>query len=340
MWWDDGYPTGEIARMAGVSKPTVLKWVDRFQAEGESGLEDRPKPGRGRWAPVEVRGRIALLTRQGPAEGTGLSHWSSREMARHLKTEGYSVSHSFVVQVWRDLGLKPHRQGTHKVPRDPQFEAKATALCGLYLDPPENAVVLSLDEKTQIQALDRTAPLLPISFGCAEQRTADYVRHGTTNLFAAFNTATGEVTGECQPRRTNVEFLGFMDKIVGQYGDQTLHVIMDNLSTHSGNNVDAWLEKHPQVTFHYTPVGCSWMNQVETWFNIITKQSIRRGTFVSVPHLIKTIKDFISGWNQRCHPFEWTATADDIITQVNMLQRQLDSILANNGRKATSITRH
>ena len=339
-WWDDGYTTGEIADMAGISRPTVRKWVKRFQAEGAPGLDDRPKPGRDRWAPVGVRGRIALLTRQGPPTDTGLSHWSSRQLARQLRTEGYTVSHAFVCQVWRDLDLKPHRQGTHKVPRDPEFEAKVTAVCGLYLDPPDNAVVLSVDEKTQIQALDRTAPLLPVSFGHAEQRTADYVRHGTTNLFAAFDTATGHVTAECRPRRTGDDFLAFMDKVVAGRAGQDVHVIMDNLSTHRGEKVDAWLAEHPHVTFHYTPVGCSWLNQVETWFNIITKQSIRRGTFVSVPHLIKTIKDFIGHWNEQCHPFQWTATASDIIGQVNDLQRELDSILANNGRKATSITKH
>ena len=201
--------------------------------------------------------------------------------------------------------------GTHKLPRDPMFEAKVRSVVGVYLDPPDNAVVLSVDDKTQVQALDRTQPLLPVSFGHAEQRTADYVRHGTTNLFAALDTATGQVVGQCRPTRKTEDFLAFMDTVVARYPGQDVYVVLDNLSTHSGEKIDKWGAKHPTVRFFYTPVGCSWLNQVETWFNIITKQSIRRGTFGSVPHLVKTIKNYIDNWNAHPHPFAWTAQAEE-----------------------------
>jgi transposase len=340
-WWDDGLKVSEIAAGAGVTEPTVRKWIKRFEEDGIDGLASRQSTGRPNWAPPGVRERIIALTKTRPPDELGLSHWSSREMAKYLKKEGYDVSHNFVATVWRDNGLRPHKQGTFKVSSDPDFEAKMTAIIGLYLDPPTNAALFCIDEKTQIQALNRTQPLLPVSFGKTEQRTADYVRHGTTNLFAAFDVNTGKVIGECQSRRRTEEFLGFMDKVVATCpAGQSIHVILDNLSTHKAEEVIIWLEKHPEVTFYFTPTGSSWLNQVETWFNIITKQSIRRGTFVSVPHLIKTIENHITHWNEECHPFAWTATADDITRKLEELQQGLSSIIANHGRKQVSITRH
>jgi transposase len=181
-----------------------------------------------------------------------------------LRTEGTYVSHHYVAKLWRDSGLKPHRQGTFKVSRDPAFAEKVADVVGLYLDPPGGAVVLSIDEKTQIQALDRTQPVLPITFGVTEQRTADYVRHGTTNLFAALNVGTGEVFGHCAPTRDGAEFLAFLKKAVKPHADKKVHVVLDNLSTHSTDDVKAWLERNPNVTFHFTPVGSSWLNQVES----------------------------------------------------------------------------
>jgi len=239
-------------------------------------------------------------------------------MARYLKrAEGIAVSHNFIAQVWRDHDLQPHRQGTFKLSTDPDFEAKVADVVGLYLDPPVGAVVLSIDEKTQVQALDRTQPVLPIDFAKTEKRTHDYVRHGTTNLFAALDTATGEVLGECHPRRRTTEFLKFMDKVVARYGDdREIHVVLDNLSTHKGDDVDAWLTKHPGVTFHFTPTGSSWLNQVERFFAEITEKRIRRGAFRSVAALEEAILDYLKKHNQNSKPFVWTANADLILNRV------------------------
>jgi transposase len=188
-------------------------------------------------------------------------------MARYLKrAEGIAVSHNFIAQLWRDHDLQPQRQGTFKLSNDPDFEAKVADVVGLYLDPPVGAVVLSIDEKTQVQALDRTQPVLPIDFAKTEKRTHDYIRHGTTNLFAALDTVTGEVLGECYSRRRTKEFLRFLDAVVARYPGREIHVVLDNLSTHKGDDVDDWLTQHPGVTFHFTPTGSSWLNQVEIWF--------------------------------------------------------------------------
>ncbi|MGH3854028.1 MAG: IS630 family transposase [Pseudonocardiaceae bacterium] len=213
---------------------------------------------------------------------------------------------------------------------DPRFEEKVIDVVGLYLDPPMDAVVLSIDEKTRIQALDRTQPLLPMTFAKTEKRTADYVRHGTTNLFAALNTATGEVLGRCFQRRRTKEFLKFMDQVVTTYDGREIHVVIDNLSTHSGTDVAKWLTKHSNVTFHFTPTGSSWLNQVEIWFGIITKQAIRRGTFESVRQLINTINTYITKWNHDSKPFTWTATSNDIIAKVRLIHQDFKNLLDNN----------
>lgn len=188
---------------------------------------------------------------------------------------------------------------------------------GLYLNPPDNAIVLSVDEKSQIQALDRTQPTLPMTPGHAEQRTHDYVRHGTTSLFAALNTATGHVVGQCYPRHRHQEFLLFLNKIVRAYPDQELHLVMDNYATHKHANVKAWFDAHPLVTPHFTPISASWLNMVEIWFGIIERQALRRGTFGSVRELTSKIRDFINGWNPRAEPFIWTKSADDILDKIN-----------------------
>lgn len=333
LWRAEGFSVGDIASMAGTSPPTVYKWMDRHERFGVDGLTDLPRPGRPSEVSDSVRSRIVALTRCTPPAETGLSHWSSREMAKYLKrAESISVSHNFIAQVWRDHDLQPHRQGTFKLSTDPDFEAKVLDVIGLYLDPPVGAVVLSVDEKTQVQALDRTQPVLPIDFAKTEKRTHDYVRHGTTNLFAALDTITGEVIGECYPRRRIQEFLKFMDAVVARYPDREIHVVLDNLSTHSGNDVDTWLTKHPEVTFHFTPTGSSWLNQVEIWFNIITRQSIRRGTFTSLRVLIKTIESYIENWNRGAKPFVWTATPGEIIARVRILHRDFRKLLANNAK--------
>src|SRR4051794_40779267 len=217
VWRADGVTVGDIVKMSGAAKPTVYKWVGRYERLGVDGLTDLRRSGRPPEVPDRVRSRIVALTRCTPPAETGLSHWSSRDMATYLKrAEGIAVSHNFIAQVWRDHDLQPHRQGTFKLSTDPDFEAKVADVVGLYLDPPVAAVVLSIDEKTQVQALDRTQPLLPIDFAKTEKRTHDYVRHGTTNLFAALDTGTGEVLGQCYQQRRTEEFLRFLDKVAAR----------------------------------------------------------------------------------------------------------------------------
>lgn len=333
LWHAEDRQKKEIAALAGVSRPTVDLWLSRYQTDGSAGLLERPRGARREQVPAWVRARILAATRISPPADTGLSHWSSREMAAFItRTEGVSVSHHYVAKLWRDNGLAPHRQGTFKVSKDPEFAAKVADIVGLYLDPPGGAVVLSVDEKTQIQALDRTQPLLPITFGTTEKRTHDYVRHGTTNLFAALNVGTGEVLGECAPVRDGAHFLAFLKKAVTPYVGKEVHIVLDNLSTHTTPEVMAWLADNPCVRFHFTPKGSSWINQIETWFGIITRQSIRRGTFTSVKVLITQIREYIAHWNATATPFTWTATAEEILTKVRLVQTNIKKLVDNNAK--------
>jgi transposase len=333
LWRAENRPKKEIAALAGVSRPTVDLWLSRFDVDGVAGLLGRKRGAPREQVPAAIRGRILALTRTSPPAETGLSHWSSREMAAFIKrTTGVYVSHRYVAELWRQAGLRPHRQGTFKVSRDPEFAEKVADVVGLYLDPPGGAVVLSIDEKTQIQALDRTQPLLPIEFDASEKRTHDYVRHGTTNLFAALNVTTGEVFGECKPVRDGANFLAFLKKAVKPHAGSEIHVVLDNLSTHTTPEVMAWLERNPHVHFHFTPIGSSWINQIETWFGIITRQSIRRGTFTSVTLLIRQIRDYIDHWNSNPKPFTWTATADEILVKVQLVQTSIKKLVDNNSR--------
>jgi transposase len=333
LWHGEGRRKKDIAGLAGVSRPTVDLWLSRYDAEGVAGLLDRSHAAPREQVPASIRARVLALTRATPPTETGLTHWSSREMARYIaRTEGVPVSYHWVAALWRQHDLKPHRQGTFKLSRDPAFAAKVADIVGLYIDPPGAAVVLSLDEKTQIQALDRTQPLLPIEFAATEKRTHDYVRHGTTNLFAALNVATGEVVGECRPRRNGAAFLAFLKRAVRPYRGRQVHVVLDNLSTHTTPDVIAWLAKNPHVHFHFTPVGSSWLNQIETWFSIITRQAIRRGTFASVQVLIRQIRDYIAHWNTDPAPFAWTATADEILAKVQLVQTTVKKLVDNNAK--------
>lgn len=329
LWYAENRPKKEIAELAGVSRPTVDVWLSRYAEEGAAGLWER-KRGAGReQVPARIRARILAATRSAPPEG--LSHWSSREMVKYIaRSEKVTVSHHYVATLWRETGLKPHRQGTFKLSRDPRFAEKVADIVGLYVDPPGGAVVLSVDEKTQVQALDRTQPLLPIDFGVTEKRTHDYLRHGTTNLFAALNVGSGEVYGECHPVRDGAQFLAFLKAAVKPHADKDIHVILDNLSTHTTPEVTQWLADNPHVSFHFTPVGSSWMNQIETWFGIITRQSIRRGTFTSVKVLIKRIRDYIAHWNTDAQPFAWTATAEEILAKVALTQTNIRQLVDNN----------
>jgi transposase len=333
LWRAEGHRRKDVAALAGVSAPTVDRWLERYGVEGLAGLADRQKGAPRQQVPPWVRARIVALTRTSPPAATGLSHWSSREMSTYLRhTEDISVSWHYVAKVWRAEGLQPQRQGTFKVSKDPAFADKVADVVGLYLDPPGGAVVLSIDEKTQIQALDRTAPTLPLNVGVTAKRTHDYKRNGITNLFAALNVATGEVLGECAPHRDGAHFLAFLKKAVAPHAGNDIHVVLDNLSTHTTPDVAAWLADNPHITFHFTPVGSSWINQIETWFGILTRQSLRRGTFPSVTALINQIRDYIDHWNQDAKPFVWTATASEILAKVRLVQTNLKKLVDNNAK--------
>ncbi|RSM58198.1 IS630 family transposase [Actinoplanes sp. ATCC 53533] len=311
----DGTANAAIGRQVGVSTPTVLAWRNRYDAGGIDALVDLPRSGR---PPVIDEAAIITHTLNPPPDDVAVTHWSARLLADHLTKAGLPVSFAEVARIWRDWGLQPHRAETFKFSTDPHLEAKIRDVVGLYLDPPANAVVVCIDEKSQIQALDRTAPLLPMRFDQAERRTHDYRRHGTTTLFAALEVATGKITADaCYQRHRNGEFLAFLKQVAKAHPRVKLHVVCDNYGTHNHPNVKAWLAKHPRITMHFTPTSASWMNMVEVFFGIITRQAIRRGTFASVPDLIGAIRAFIDAYNQRCEPFRWTKTADQILTKAN-----------------------
>jgi transposase len=315
----DGVPVKDIVERVGVSKPTVIGWKKRYAAEGLGGLEDRPKPGR----PKRVDDvEVVLATLEPPPERLGVTHWSSRLLADQL-----GISHVWVGKIWKKWGLQPWRTETFKFSTDPELEAKVRDVVGLYLNPPENAIVLSLDEKSQIQALDRTAPILPLRPGLPEKRSHDYIRHGTTTLFAALEIATGKVTDACMPRHRHQEFLRFLKQVAKAYPRKKLHIVLDNYSTHKHPTIRAWLAKNPRVQLHFTPTSGSWLNMVEIFFSIITRQAIRRGSYASVRDLTAAIRAFVDGWNDRCEPFVWTKPADDILDHAKPGQR-------------TSFTRH
>jgi transposase len=301
----DGAGTNEIVSRTGLSKPTVIAWKKRYAAEGIGGLEDRPKPGR---PPQVDEVAVVLATLEPPPERPGVTHWSSRLLVCQL-----GISNVWVARIWRKWGLQPWRRETFKFSADPQLEAKVRDVVGLYLRPPDNAVVLCVDEKSQVQALDRTAPILPLRPGLPEKATHDYIRHGTTTLFAALEVATGKVTDACYPRHRHEEFLRFLRRIAKAYPRVELHIVVDNYATHKHPDVRAWLAKNPRVTLHFTPTSGAWLNMVEIFFGIITRQAIRRGTFHPVKDLIAAIGTFIDGWNDRCQPFTWTKTADDLL---------------------------
>jgi transposase len=301
----DGRGTSGTAREVGVSRPTVIKWRDRFRAHGLEGLEDEPRSGRPKR--IDDRAIIAATLRK-PPKRLAVTHWSSRLLAKEL-----GIGDATVARAWRRFHVQPWRRGTFKFSTDPQLEAKIRDVVGLYLDPPTNAVVLCVDEKSQIQALNRTAPVLPLREGLPERATHDYKRNGTTTLFAALEIATGKVTDQCYDRHGKAEFLDFLKKVAKAYPDQELHVVLDNYHTHKHEDITTWLAQHPRITLHFTPTSGSWLNLVEVFFGIITRQAIRRGSFDSVKELVDAIRAFIVGWNERCHPFTWTKTADEIL---------------------------
>lgn len=289
------------------SEQTICLWRKRYAERGIEGLQDEPKPGRPRRIGQDKTAEIVATTLTPPE---GMTHWSARRLAKQV-----GVSHSTVHRIWQAYDLKPHRTETFKFSTDPQLKEKVVDIVGLYLNPPEQALVLGVDEKSQIQALSRTQPLLQLRSGQVERHTHDYKRNGTTTLFAALNVATGEVIGECHPRHRHQEFLKSLKQLDKEVADKELHLILDNYGTHKQEKVQKWLKRHKRFHLHFTPIGASWMNMVEIWFGILTNQAIRRGNFDSVAHLVGAIKAFLSRWNERAKPFVWTKTAEQILAK-------------------------
>lgn len=320
----DGQGTVEIMRRTGMSKPTVWRWQARYLDEGAPGLKrDKTRPSRVPPLPREVRLKvIAKTVQETPPNAT---HWSRAMMA-----EAVGISPSSVGRIWADAGLKPHVVRRFKVSNAPMFEAKVTEIVGLYLDPPDRAVVLCVDEKSQIQALDRTQPGLPLKKGRAATMTHDYKRHGTTTLFAALDVKSGLVIGDCMPRHRAKEFLNFLrriDRAVKKPRD--IHIVLDNYATHKTPEVQAWLEKHPRFNLHFTPTSASWLNLVERFFAEITAKRIRRGSYSSVDDLEGAIYDYLLQHNAKPKPFVWSKTAEDIITRERSALDALDEIRGN-----------
>lgn len=307
----DGVANSNIAASVGVTPVTVRSWRDRFASEGLARL-GMVREGRGR-KPVlsaETVEEIVRLTQH--EKPSGATHWSCRSMARAV-----GVSPATVQRIWSGRGLKPHLVKTFKLSNDPAFEEKLIDVVGLYLNPPENAVVLCMDEKTSIQALDRTQPSLPMTKGRAGTTTSDYKRHGTTTLFAALDVLTGSLIGSCMDKHRHEEFLKFLRTIDGEVPKTlAVHMILDNYATHKHPAVKSWLAAHPRFHLHFTPTSSSWLNLVERWFRELTDKALRRGVFHSVPDLIASIEKYMDAHNQNPKPFVWTATAESILTKV------------------------
>jgi transposase len=307
-----GLTNSQTARQLKISMPTVGKWRSRFATDRLAGLADAPRPGQPRKISDAQVERVVTRTLETlPRNAT---HWSTRSMA---KAEG--LTQNAVLRIWRAFGLKPHLEQTFKLSTDPFFVEKVRDVVGLYLNPPEQtrAVVLCIDEKSQVQALERTQPLLPMRPGQPQRRTHDYERHGTTSLFAALDIATGKVVGQCHRRHRHQEFLRFLDRIDHEVpAELDIHLVLDNYATHKTPRVAAWFKKHPRYHLHFTPTSASWLNQVERWFAKITDQRIRRSAFHSVKDLEQAIADYIDSNNANPKPFIWTATADLILNKV------------------------
>ena len=320
----DGQGTVEIMRRTGMSKPTVWRWQARYLDEGVPGLKrDKTRPSRVPPLPREVRLKvIAKTVQEAPPNAT---HWSRATMA-----EAVGISPSSVGRIWADAGLKPHIVKGFKVSNDPMFEEKVTDIVGLYLDPPDRAVVLCVDEKSQIQALDRTQPGLPLKKGRAATMTHDYKRHGTTTLFAALDVKSGMVIGDCMPRHRAKEFLTFLRRIDrAVLKPRDIHLVLDNYATHKTPEVKAWLDKHPRFKLHFTPTSASWLNMVERFFAEITTRRIRRGSYTSIDDLKAAIYDYLLLHNAKPKPFVWSKTADDIIARERRALDKLDEIRGN-----------
>jgi len=316
----EGTANNELARQLSTSLPTVLLWRRRFAQEGLAGIvQDKPRPGRPRSLTPEKEEAIVEATRASKPKNA--THWSVRSMAR---VQG--VSPAAVQRIWKSYHLQPHRVEHFKFSTDPEFVKKVRDIVGLYLNPPDKALVFSVDEKSQIQALDRTQPILPLRPGLPERQTHDYERHGTTTLFAALNVLDGTVIGHCQPRHRHQEFLRFLDRLEAAVDTRyDVHIILDNYGTHKHPEVKSWFAVHPRYHVHFTPTGSSWLNQIERWFAEITAKRIRRGTFLSVKELVRAIESYIRENNQRPKPFVWVATANSILKKLKKYKETLDT---------------
>jgi transposase len=305
-----GTPNDAIARRLHVTRQTVGRWRARFVATRLDGLLDEPRPGAPRTiTDADVERIITRTLETRPADAT---HWSTRSLAKAV-----GLSQSAISRIWRAFALQPHRIETFKLSKDPLFIDKVRDIVGLYLHPPDRALVLCADEKSQIQALDRSQPLLPMRPGQAERRTHDYMRHGTTSLFAALVVKTGTVIGECHHRHRAIEFRQFLDTIDSAVpADLDVHLILDNSSTHKTPRIHRWLLRHPRFHLHFTPTGASWLNLVERWFAELTRKQLRRGTHPSTRALVAAIRHYLALTNDAPKPFKWTKTADDILASV------------------------
>jgi transposase len=296
----DGDSYATITAKTGCSSRTIALWKQRFATDGVAGLAARHRGSKPTVLTPALQARILAWTRRAPPHGA--THWSTRSLGRKL-----GVQHTIVARAWRDAGLQPHRLERYMRSTDPDFETKAADVIGLYLDPPQHAVVLCVDEKTAIQALDRVDPLLPLSPGRAERHGFEYYRHGTLSLYAALNAHTGEVLGSAVPRHTSDEFVAFLTSVVDtQPRRRAIHIIVDNLSTHKTQQVRAFLAAHPSVRLHYTPTYSSWLNQVELWFSKIERDVIARGIFTSVSDLRRKLMQYIKHYNKTAKPFRWS----------------------------------
>ncbi len=317
-----GHGTAEIKRQTGKAKTVIWRWQERFGAEGVAGLwRDKTRPSRIPPLDAEIAGRVLALTLSGPPPAAA-THWTGAAMA---KAAGISISS--VQRIWRAHGLQPHRVRQFKLSNDPKFAAKLREIVGLYLDPPDHAIVLSVDEKSQIQALDRTQPGLPMKNGRAGTMTHDYKRHGTTTLFAALNVLEGKVIGRCMKRHRHQEFIRFLSTIDAHVpAKKAVHVIIDNYAVHKHPKVLEWLGRHPRFVFHFTPTSASWLNAVEGFFAKLSKQRLKRGVFRSVQELKDAIHRFLAETNAHPRPFTWTKDPNKIIAAVKRGHQVLDSI--------------
>jgi transposase len=310
----------QIAQGLGITGATVGKWRERFRLRGMEGLSDEPRPGTPRKiTDAQVEAAVTRTLESVPAAAT---HWSTRSLAQQV-----GLTQSAVVRIWHSFGLQPHRSETFKLSTDPFLVEKVRDIVGLYLNPPEHAIVLCVDEKSQVQALDRTQPILPMRPGLPEQRTNDYERHGTPSLFAALEVATGKVIGKCHRRHRHQEFLKFMELVDSQLpaDAKEVHLVLDNYGTHKTPKVIRWFARHPRYHLHFTPTSGSWVNQVERWFAEITEKRIRRGSFTSVPSLEKAIQEYLDHHNENPKPFVWTADADLILGKIQRLCERISS---------------